>query len=245
MVNIKTKSVFLVLAVTLFFLTGCSTESEEEPTVDPNMIYTAAAETVQAQLQVAQGGTATAAALAAALPTATMEQPTALPTAAGNPADPNALVINLTPGVTAIVAAGATTLPTVAGVSAIATLVPTAAPTVNTTGDKAEYIDQDPDDGTTYGNDVGFNTTFQIKNTGTTTWDVDNYYLATMVSSDSLAEKNYALLREEVPPGKVTKIITDMHTPGTDGEYKSTWCFLNKNNPTKCLVIVYVTINVN
>ena len=69
------KAVQIILLSSVVFLAGCNAPIAQ-PTLDPNMIYTAAAQTVQAQLAVASAGTATAAAVPP-----TQAAPTQAPTA--------------------------------------------------------------------------------------------------------------------------------------------------------------------
>jgi hypothetical protein len=231
------KAVQLSLVGVIIFLTGCNAPPAQ-PTLDPNMIYTAAAQTVQAQLVVASAGTATAAAVQ---PSATAA-PTLLATV---PAEPSptftqgaTLSINLTPGVTAQPAA------TTAGI-AIATLPPTAAPVAPVlTGEKGLYMQQDPDDGSLIARNTDFDMTWEIKNVGTTTWNTTEYYYANMVTNDKLAKKTWYFLKNEIKPNDTGKLVVDMKTPDASGKYKSSWCLLNKANPTRCIVIFDVTINV-
>jgi len=248
------KAVQIVMVGTILFLTGCNAPPAQ-PTLDPNMIYTAAAQTVQAQLVVASAGTATAAAVQ---PTAAVtEAPTLLPTVSNQPSDTPSgpvatLSINLTPGVTAAAPGGAiATLPVGIGTIvpttsiAIATLVPTAVPGAPVpTGDKAQYLQQDPDDGALFNKSTNFDQIWKIQNTGTTTWDTTNYFYADMIASDSIAKKNWYPLQYDVKPKDVYKFIVDMKTPDTSGKYKSSWCLINKANPTRCIAIFDTTINV-
>jgi hypothetical protein len=239
MIKSTIKAVQILLVGSMVFLSGCNAQPAQ-PTLDPNMIYTAAAQTVQAQLAVSSAGTATAAAAQPAATAAPTEGPTLLATV---PAEPSptftmgaTLSINLTPGVTA--AAPGTSV-------AIATLVPTALPAAPiVTGDKGLLTNQDPDDGTLVNKNVNFDATFKVQNTGTSTWNTTDYYYAQLISGDQIAKKTWYFLPREVKPKDIVSLIVDMKTPDTSGKYKSSWCLLNKNNPTRCIVIFDLTINV-
>ena len=258
MLKLNIKAVQGIMLGTIVFLAGCNAQPAQ-PTLDPNMIYTAAAQTVQAQMAVASAGTATAAA-AAPTSTATPEAPAAGPTllATVPPGGPSptftmgaTLSINLTPGVTAAAPVGAGT-PTASILIvtqqpvAIATLPPTAsavAPVI--TGDKGAYVDQNPDDGTLVTKNYDFDETWKIKNVGTTTWTTTDYYIADMTNSDQLAKKTWYFLKNDVAPNNIALLVVDMRSPGTSGQYKSSWCLINKANPSRCISIFDVTINVN
>jgi hypothetical protein len=240
------KAVQIILLSSMLFLAGCNAPSAQ-PTLDPNVIYTAAAQTVQAQLVVASAGTATAAAVQPTQPPAApVDAPTLLATVPANPSPTftlgATLSINLTPGVTAV-PGGPDAGPTVS--VAIATLVPTGTPIAPIpTGDKGAYVDQTVDDGTLVNKNTNFDQIFKIKNTGTTTWDTTNYYYADMTNSDQIAKKTWYFLQAEVKPNTIAQFTVDMKTPGTSGKYTSTWCLLNKANPSRCIVIFDTTINV-
>ena len=129
---------------------------------------------------------------------------------------------------------------------AIATLPPTAsavAPVI--TGDKGAYVDQNPDDGTLVTKNYDFDETWTIKNVGTTTWTTTDYYIADMTNSDQLAKKTWYFLKNDVAPNNIALLVVDMRSPGTSGQYKSSWCLINKANPSRCISIFDVTINVN
>jgi hypothetical protein len=249
------KAAQLILAGSMLFLVGCNAPPAQ-PTLDPNMIYTAAAQTVQAQLAVSSAGTATAAAVQ---PTATQpaptEGPTLLATVGGQPTLGATLSINLTPGAPTIAPGGATAvLPTVpVGIGtvaptvsiAIATLPPTAAPTVAVlTGEKGMLVNQDPDDGASFPRKFDFDQIFEIQNTGTTTWNTTDYLYSLAVGNDQLAKHTGYALPREVKPNDIVKLTVDMKTPDASGKFVSKWCLTNKNNPSKCIVYFDVTINV-
>ena len=245
------KAVQIILLSSVVFLAGCNAPIAQ-PTLDPNMIYTAAAQTVQAQLAVASAGTATAAAVppTQAAPT---QGPTLLATVPANPSPTftmgATLSINLTPGVTAL-APGLTPVvlgtPVVGGPTAsiaIATLPPTAAPVVDTSGDKGILVNQDPDDGSLIGKNQDFDETFKIQNTGTTTWNPTDYDFR-LYSDNGLAKHNYYTLNQTVKPHEIVSAVVDMKTPNNSGQYKSSWCLINKNNISKCVALYWVIINV-
>ncbi|MCE1253555.1 MAG: hypothetical protein LWX83_08410 [Anaerolineae bacterium] len=232
-----------VSLITLFVmgaLSACNA-APAEPTIDPNMIFTAAAQTVQAQLTVAAALNPTA--TATPEPTQT-SMPTVAPTLALTPA---------TNPVSSDPAAATTPLVIPTQSLALATLAPsaTAAAAVDSSLiDRGEIVDQDPDDGETLGNDVDFDMTWTIKNTGTTTWTPGTgnceggYYLA-FGGGDRIGSgfANWYCIRDTVAPGGTAQFVVDMKTSGTDGKYNSIWCLMNGQK--KCIRMMDVTINVN
>jgi hypothetical protein len=260
MLKTTTQAVQSILLLSLIALTGCNAQPPQ-PTLDPNMIYTAAAQTVQAQLINASAGTATAQASAAQATATQPAAPTLLATVppANNLAPATTQVatlsINLTPGVTSVAPGSITAIPTL-GIAipgqtaaptvsiAVATLPPTAAPPANTSGDKGQYVDQNPDDGTLIQKNTDWDQEWKIKNVGTTTWTTTDYYYARMVDGDQIAKKSWYFLTADVKPNTIGIFYADMKTPGTSGQYVSSWCLINKANTSKCIVIFNVTINV-
>ena len=235
----------VVFFITFVFLTGCNTKAPE-PTLDPNLIYTAAAQTAQSQLIISLIGTGTAVAKTdESKPTATQPATaTAAPISqTDTPASASSTdVSRITPGATAATPGTNQTVTTAGTSTGIIILTPTQVATGDATGDKAKYIDQDPDDGSKVGENIGFNEIFKVKNVGTTTWTTTDYYVAQLNASDSLTEQSWYNLRKDVKPGDTAAIITDMHTPSKSGTFESRWCLINKANPTKCLSIFSVSI---
>ena len=192
-----------VFAVSVLMMSACN-GAPAEPTPDANMIYTAAAQTVQAQLTQA----------ALLNPTATnTPEPTNTPqptsTLAGIPTLP--LPGDVTPGSIQI------TLPAIA----------TTAPQVATAPDKAEWVSNSPADGTELPNDLDYDIVWTLKNIGTTTWTTD--YIYRFYAGDTLHQKSSYKLPKNVAPGESVDLIVDGKTSGLKGEKNATWVITNKD----------------
>jgi Ig-like domain-containing protein len=201
-----TKKTFfgVVLITSVILMTACNGQATpEEPTPDAEMIYTAAAQTVQAQLT--QEALLNPTATNTMAPTNT-PQPTS--TLAGVPTLP--LPGLVTPGSVQI------TLP------AIATATLQAGPVA----DKAEWIANTPADYTELPNDVDYDIVWTLKNTGTTTWTTD--YIYRFYAGDTLHQKSSYKLRKNVAPGESVDITVDGKTSGLKGEKSATWVITNK-----------------
>jgi hypothetical protein len=211
----------IILVIGSLLLSACSTPEATTvvPTVDANLIYTQAAQTVAAS--VAQTDAARP------QPTATQEpQPT-------NTMDPN-MAAAMTATANAVLNVGAPTATLAAGqptATLQATLAPlptaTSAAVVSTpkpTGDKAELVGQDPDDGTSVGQKDIVTVRLKFQNTGTTTWN-RNYRLVYFAGEKmGLNDMN---IREEVPPGSTTELIFQLTAPSSSGSKKVIWVLQN------------------
>ncbi|MBI9047200.1 MAG: hypothetical protein JEZ06_22125 [Anaerolineaceae bacterium] len=209
-----------ILLITLI-TSGCKEAAPEEPTIDPNVIYTSAAETVAAQLTqdtVAQQPT-----LDPMLVHTEAAQTIEAKLTKDAPAQPVAK--NTIPG-QAQTAAPGQPLNTVTPI-VIATL--TSAP-LPQAADKFELIAQEPADGTVITKEHEFDMVWTIKNTGTTTWD-EEYSVVWFDFTDRIdasgTEAKQYFFREVVLPGETTNIIVDMFTSAKSGEYYSWWKIKN------------------
>ncbi len=210
----------LVLAATSLALAGCGTQGAQTPTVDPVIIYTQVAQTVQAQ--VTNNAKLTPKATNTVQPTETTAATTTLRASSTpfgtqvatnlTPAKSNTPGTNLTPGKTSTLA----TLPTfpAATVPAGATQPPVSSP------DKMLYVSQAIADGTTFSPNDGFTMKWVIKNIGTTTWD--STYLVRLYAGERF-NGNDGQLDQTVKPNGQATISIDMRAPGTQGEYTSVW----------------------
>jgi len=203
----KFQRIGIFILIMLITLPACSPKTAAEPTTDPNMIYTSAAITVQAQLTKAAEGKPTA--------TYTLQPPTETPTV-------EPLPMQTEPGVPGepVQTATQASLP-----SATATYAPPVAAA------KYELVSQDPADGTTLAPDYKFDMIWTIKNTGTATWTED--YTVQFFIGDRIGGTKYTInsynFRESVEPGKTTSIIVDMMAPSSPGEYYSWWKIKDEN----------------
>jgi len=205
--NERKKLALLIIAAAVFILSACNGQSGE-PTIDPDSIYTAAAQTVEAQLtQAAEQNPSPT--FTQAPPTETLapavEQPTSAAQTDTTPASqPGQPVETSTPLVLASF---------------------TASPPPPSAQAKYELVSQDPGDGAVLSPNYKFDMTWTIKNTGTETWT--ELYTIQFFLGDRISGGHYTInqynFREAVEPGDTTTLIVDMMTPSSAGEYYSWW----------------------
>jgi hypothetical protein len=219
--NLLAGLIFLVAGSIL--IAACSAQQPTAaPTVDANMIYTQAAQTVQAGL--AQ----------------TPVPPTSAPTeaqAATATMDPNiALALTATAqsilpgGATPTLAAGQPTPTTGAGATATLVVLPTATkavvnPQPNTKGDKAELIGQSPADGSNVSKSATFNVALTFKNTGTTTWT--NKYALKFFAGDRMGSPTDVVMTKDVKPGDTIVLQFPMKASDQKGSKRTIWVLQN------------------
>lgn len=198
------------MLATVVALAACNPApaAQTTPTVDPNMIYTAAAKTVQVQLT--QDAALTPSATATEEATATLSVPTAdtnLPTLAG-------------PGsTTQQPAAGAATATPLFTIGPVATQQGAKPPSSAPKG--YQWISNDPADGTAFETGQKFDIVWTVKNTGTTTWTTD--YVYKYIYNDKFSEKLSYKLKADVKAGETVDLIVDAVAPSTPGTYKTWW----------------------
>ncbi len=203
----------------LIFLSACSATKTPEPALDPNAIYTQAAQTVEAQLS----------ATAASLPTST---PTVEPSATQQPS-PTAEPPTATPttqlNLPTLSAPGSDLTPAAPGSTAAATLAvpqyntPTTA--VQQAGDHGNWVGNAPVDGSTFSKGELFTFVFRIMNTGTTTWTKD--YKLVFAYGTGLSSETVIPLTAVTKPGEVGEFYTKVFAPFEAGKYKSNWKLVN------------------
>lgn len=225
-----------ILVIGSLLLSACSTPTATTaaPTVDANLIYTQAAQTVQASIAQTDA--------VKPQPTATQE-PQATATM-----DPN-MAAAMTSTANAVVNPGAPTNTLAAGqpsptVQVTLAALPTATSAVvaqppKTTGDKAELVGQDPDDGTSVGQKDIITVRLQIKNTGTTTWN-KSYRLA-YYAGDKMGLNDYDI-RENVAPGGTTELIFELTAPSSSGSKRVIWVLQNPDGVN--FYTIYLELNV-
>ncbi|MCJ7623831.1 MAG: NBR1-Ig-like domain-containing protein [Anaerolineaceae bacterium] len=214
--NILRITTILIMPVILI-ITGCTSKDAQEPTLDPDAIYTAAAQTVEAQLtQAAEQSippTNTSLPPTEEPATPTSESPagtTAQPPIGGTPVGPPQ---EQTPGQPVISTSTPFTLAT------LTSTLP--APSSM----KYELLSQNPADDTIMAAERSFDMVWEIKNTGTTTWTelfTIEFFLGDRIGGGRYTQNSY-FFREPVLPGESTFVYVDMRTPITHGEYYSWW----------------------
>jgi hypothetical protein len=198
------KRLFIALIVGVFVLTACNmpTNTTPEPQDDPNLIYTAAAETVSAQLTLAASG---------GLATPTSQSPVDTDATPSPPAQG----ATATQAATSVTQATATSAPT--------TQVPVPC-------DRASFIeDVTYKDGTEVAPGATFVKTWKLRNTGSCTWN--SSYSVVFVRGDSLgAPASVQLTTGSVAPGQEIEVSVAMKAPDTPKEYEGRWRLRNGSN---------------
>ncbi len=197
---------FILLTASLL-LSACSSGAAETA-VDPNLIYTQAAGTVQAQLTAA----------AAKLPTATeTPEPTLTeePTATSEPTE-------IPPTLTSLATLPVETLPAAATVQPA---FPTATQIHTVQGDGALFQYSNPADGSTFSPGEEFLLSWGFKNIGTTTWTTDYKWIwIGGVQFSSVLSGN---LEQTVAPGEKGEFNLWARAPSEPGKYISRWKLVN------------------
>lgn len=212
--------IILVAGSLLMAACGAKPTPAAVPTVDANMIYTQAAQTVQAGLAQTE---------AAQPATSTLPPPTATvaPAAATKIVDPT-LASAMTATAKSVLPGAATQTPTKAG-AATATKV-AVAPTTNaappkSTGDKAELVGQVPGDGSRIPAGNSFDVALTFKNTGTTTWN--SQYQLKFFAGDSMGSPNDVNFTKTVKPGETITLNFTMGGVSTLGAKNTIWVLQN------------------
>jgi len=203
---------FFTVLLSLTFLAAC-TGQRGEPTPDANAIFTAAAQTVAAQLS---------------------QTAAAQPTNTNTPPPTNTIVPTRT--------VGAVTLPALPGPGSTLPGLPTVQlPSLATatrqpvaTGDKCEWQRNDPADGAVIDPKTSFDLIYYLKNTGTSTW-TKSYKLRYYVGDYFTDAREFNLL-EDTPPGQTGRAIADATAPSTAGTYKATFVLTNDQGVNFCVL---------
>jgi len=208
-----TKSSWLILTLVLSLaLSACNFGQEPEPTPDVGAIFTAAAETVMAELSTELTQTAQAA-------------PTVTPLSTNTPAPTFAIV---SPGAGTSVLPGTNPQPTFGiGTQPVGVLPTiTSAVVLSTQAAKvcmnSEFVaDVTYPDGTVVEDNADLAKVWSIKNTGTCTWD-DGFSLQP-ITGDAKGTWVIDETKEFVDPGEIVEIRIDVRTPSKGGEWGGCW----------------------
>jgi hypothetical protein len=196
---------FISLVVLLFLLAACNLPNqEEEPTTDPNLAYTQAAQTVAAQLTQAAIGT-----------------PVVFPTLTSMPgvASPTSLPLTNTP------LPSTTALPS-------ATPVPPTATGIPVPCDRGGFVDDITiDDDTEIPGGTTFVKTWRLRNTGSCTWT--SSYAVIFYSGDAMSgPATSQLTTGSVPPGATIDVSVTLIAPVAAGTYRGEWRLRNAAGAT-------------
>ena len=200
----KKKATLFVLAflVVPVVLLGCGSKAPASPTIDPNLIYTAAAQTADARLtQIFQS-----------TPSATPVTPT--PT------------FNATQTVAAQTASAMLTQLAAVTITPQGSATATVAPTGSPSGDKAAFVaDVTIPDGTVIASGAAFVKTWRLQNAGTTTWSTS--YTLDFISGEKMGTITSVPLSQSVAPGQQVDVSVNMVAPTASGSYQGFWKMKN------------------
>jgi len=191
----------LALIAGFLLLAACDGQGSKSPTPDAALIYTSAAETVQAELTQVIGDRSPTPSITPfpemtgtpEVSTAVFSNGTALPTLAGPPSGDTTLTV----------------LPTFG--------IPTATLSFSKAADQAQWISNTPPDNATVETEAKFDATFEMKNTGPTTWTTSytyRYFAGTLP-----VERRTYNFKADVKPGDTGTFIIDVVAPSTAGPY--------------------------
>ena len=204
----KKKALFLVLALIVIpiILMGCGPKSAATPTTNPDLIYTAAAETAVARLtQIFQS-----------TPSVTPEPP-ASPSPTTNPE-----LVYTTAAQTV-----STTLTQAAALTPSPQVTATSAPAPTSSGaDRAVYVaDVTIPDGTVIAPGEAFVKTWKLQNAGTSTWTTS--FSLVYISGEQMGSVTSVPLAQSVPPGQQIDVSVDLVAPSALGTYQGYWKMKN------------------
>jgi hypothetical protein len=204
------------LLVLSLFLSACTFGQEPEPTPDVGVIFTAAAETVQAQFALQLTQTALAA------PTATLPPPPLPPTATLIPTfaiDGSNNAPATTPLATLGVGTQSSILPGLASPTPLAALATEAEQCNNS----AFIQDVTYPDGTEVKAEERILKVWRIQNTGTCTWD--RGYVLVQYSGDNMNASKWQIIykKEYIEPEEIVDISVEVTVPSTAGDHGGCW----------------------
>ncbi|HAL16584.1 MAG TPA: hypothetical protein DCP32_07500 [Anaerolineaceae bacterium] len=94
--------------------------------------------------------------------------------------------------------------------------------------DKAEWVAQNPGDGTVLNAGQDFTLVWTVKNTGTTTWTTDYQLRYYLVEQSLRMGAGDLKLSKEVKPNESIDLSLAMKAPANSGEYTTIWVLTNK-----------------
>jgi hypothetical protein len=206
----------LCILASCLFISACGSAATQSPTPDPALIYTSAAQTVEAELTMTDvAGPATATITPFPLITDTPGVPTAI---LGSGA-----VLPTLPG-------PQTTDESTTGTPAVLgpTLVQTAAPTQSQAHGaiEAAWVANDPPDNALVVTGAKFDIVWTMKNISKNTW-TKKYSVRFFVGTNFVEQKQY-YLKATVAPGDNGTFTVDAVAPSKTGTYQTWWKLLNE-----------------
>lgn len=212
----------LILLTAALTLVACNVGATPAPTIDANAINTAALGTAMAQISAQQTMTALAAPSATLLPT---NMPVSLPTTSG------ALPTTSAGGALPTVSFNATPNTTpLAGFTSVAgsPIAPTAGGIGNTASgcNDGGFVGETLPDKSVVSAGKNFTKAWEIKNTGTCTWD-EGYVFEFQANLSNSEIEGYDIVinnsDEITKPNHTQSFIVKLTAPTTPGEYKGYW----------------------
>jgi len=198
----KNGTIFILIFLAIpIVLMGCSSKTPASPTINPDLIYTAAAQTADARLtQIFQS-----------TPSATPVIPT--PT------------FDFVQTMAAQTASSLLTQAAALTPSPQASASSTSAPP-GPTGDRAAYVaDVTIPDGTVIASGAAFVKTWRLQNAGTTTWTTS--YSLVFVSGEQMGTITSVPLAQSVAPGAQIDVSVNLVAPTNNGTYQGYWKMKN------------------
>jgi len=208
------KSAWLLFLMTgLILLPACQGKSTGTPTPAPAVVYTAAAQTVQAEL------TRIAVTNHAAV------TPTLAPTNAQTPtpefsATPKAPAASPTPAFS---------------------FSPTLAPIVAGSNDICTLITQSVPDNTSFTPNAPFKESWELQNVGNTTWTVAGYFFK-FTGDQQMSAPISVAIPQAVAPFERVEVTVSFTAPAAIGQYKSSWTLTNPSGTGFCPVFVIINV---
>src|SRR4030042_851778 len=216
--NKKTTLFILILSMMTILLASCGPKVAATPTTDPNLIYTAAAQTADVRLTQIFQSTPSVTPVTPS-PTFDATQTAAVQTAS------------------AVLTQVAAVSPTPQG-----TAVPTTAPTTNPAHERALFVaDVTIPDGTVIASGAAFVKTWKIQNAGTTTWSTS--YTLDFISGEKMGTITSVPMPQSVAPGQQVDVSVNLVAPTASGKYQGYWKMKNASGQF-FNDAVYVLINV-
>jgi hypothetical protein len=198
----KKVTIFTLAILTIpMILLGCGSKTPASPTTNPDLIYTAAAQTADARLTQIFQSTPSAVPVTPS-PTFDATQTAAAQTAIASLTQ----VIDLTP---------------------TQTVQPTATQGIpGPTGDKAAFVaDVTIPDGTVISPGAAFTKTWRLQNAGTTNWTAS--YALDFISGEKMGTITSVPISQSVAPGAQIDVSVDLVAPNNAGSYQGYWKMKN------------------
>lgn len=225
------RPIWIICLATAFFLSACLTAPLALPTAQPGALFTAAAQTVMAQLTLSAGETAVA-----QLTQIAQSTPIAVAPTTAVPTNPLPVDTEVPPSLTPLPSATPTATPTATYFvpTVMPTYYPTATwkpPTPTATATPCNWVqfvkDVTVPDGTVFAPGQTFTKTWRLRNIGSCTWK-PNYSLV-FHSGDRMHTYSTVPLNVTVYPGNTADISIELVAPSQTGQYRSYWMLSTAN----------------